>query len=692
MCILKKPRAFKYAHASTRMIGCANLRFNLWDLAMTFFLNILTLAAVSTAHAAHDPNTCVRFLSPDLSATVQLENQIKDKISERTAKANSAVPVLIRDDGGEPTLLTTGIKKLFTRDIMQFDVDSARNRIAQLAQAWTNSHRKLMTKNIDSKQRGATIEEMRVAIIKIKDRYNKEISEQSRALSEKIHDEYSSGHRSEPNFQEMRNNLLSIYEQMIAELIKRYPLTPAERTKDLQVLLEQPYFFQEAVVKNAQGHYQFEIRQSQAVGVYEPSIGTLVLRLNDKAEQSLLPEQAFVAEFFHGCGTNRSNVASWVALFPMLAQNGTQPFAYNMPGSVGECGIGMNSLRSSQEVGLYINNLAENARETVSNFRLPNGGKANLPNIVVGRSAGSTQGLMAALMNYMAQNHTSIPGADLYFLTSFSDPRTMAMQDENLKEQISRGDIKGIVHDALTHFDDAANGFQHHLEKLKSTQPEILAQFGDDVVFVQGEADQDGQFHDGSGRTAFSNLRDYRDQFAPYGHIYEIEDPLKKYRGKGIIDHFSYDSLEATHFLYSNRPNVTENTRDGFPLEIPEADLPKLRDQSYEVFALKFGMMDYLIDFSPKISAAKKSELQHKRYLLTGSSKPFSYLNWYIKEKLDHKVPQFDDLTLEKIVNDDSIHPSRRSGVPGRVKKVYNYILNEAERVKQLDKQNQPAA
>src|SRR5690606_10164354 len=140
-----------------------------------------------------------------------------------------------------------------------------------------------------------------------------------------------------------------------------------------------------------------------------------------------------------------------------------------------------NSMRSFEEIGVYLQMLSNYARNTAPN--------PNLPFIHVGRSMGSTDAFMDALM---AQAEGIETVTDLYFATSFSNPETFEEQNENVQAQLARGDIAGILQDALDHADVNTIDLQRKLEHLRQSRPNILKTFSDRMVFVQGEADEDG--------------------------------------------------------------------------------------------------------------------------------------------------------------------------------------------------------
>lgn len=456
------------------------------------------------------------------------------------------------------------------------------------------------------------------------------------------------------------------------ELAKAFPDLNADALSLMQKTLAIKNSNGHEIVKNSDGHYSITLPQVQASATYVPEIATVALRLNPP--RSDLERRLFNTMLGHGAGTANSNENSWAALLAMAGQAGSQAIAFGFPGSVGERGVGPNFLRKSLEVGVYMEKLAEYTRRTAFD--------PELPLIYIGRSMGSTDGVAYVTA---ASRLGFTPSIDALILWSFSDPTTLEEQTQNVYAQLARGDIPAVVPESLDHSTARAEDLQAHLSAVRSDElTEREKQIQNRTWLLQGEADEDGNVPSKPFGSVIPGLFHYRNKYLPFAHVYPIYDPLKKYRLKGIIPLTGSQGQEATHFLDSARDNLSEAHRGSYPPEIPEKDLPQLRNQHYETHALNAAALDYEIDLSSVTSGEHREALRQKRLKATGSDKPFAYLAYYVENTVNPRVPEAERMTLEQIVADRRILPHRDSGLYGRMKRVYQFMLDEELREKRL--------
>ena len=116
------------------------------------------------------------------------------------------------------------------------------------------------------------------------------------------------------------------------------------------------------------------------------------------------------------------------------------------------------------------------------------------------------------------------------------------------------------------------------------------------------------------------------------------------------------------------------------PLEeiIPEL-LPRFQDQLLEILAVKYVMLDYLIDYSP-FNPQKSLELRQKRFKLTGSFEPLSFFRYFITNIIKKEYPDNYEVIVDKIFT-KQIHPGRTSYLE-RFVKVLNFVEQEANKVR----------
>lgn len=475
----------------------------------------------------------------------------------------------------------------------------------------------------------------------------KNYGEVTKRETDAISDEYKEGRRSEPDFDRLKAQLVRLYEDYLVQLSQKFPV--GELNEKQKASLRFPRFPESYASLNSDGLWEIRLNQPQTVLTYVPEIGTVAIRSTAKREIPV----AFNLMFYHGAGTPASNSASFVPLMTQAVQFGADPIAFDMPGSVGEVGVAMNSLRSSSEVGVYAMKLGQYTKSTAK--------VKTVPLISAGRSIGSTDQLMESEIGL---EYDMQPVPDLFFSTSTSNPLTMDLQTENVFAQVARGDIKGIIPDAIEHADTNTTDLLRRYDGLLEKNPNALKYHGDSTVHVQGHRDQDG------GPNVIKDLYRFRNKYQPLAHVYEIEDhlaDLPPHILKKLIEGVNPDFLEATHFLLSIRENN---------------EIAKLRDQAMEVYALMYAMLDYLIDLSPMVPPERREALRAYRLKYTGKNEEMGYLRFFVEKIVNPKIGQ--NKTLSQILRDPNILPNRSSGVYGRIEKVYRFVYAEARRVRQL--------
>jgi hypothetical protein len=112
--------------------------------------------------------------------------------------------------------------------------------------------------------------------------------------------------------------------------------------------------------------------------------------------------------------------------------------------------------------------------------------------------------------------------------------------------------------------------------------------------------------------------------------------------------------------------------------------LPRFQDQTLEMIALQYVMLDYLIDRSPFSSEEFKDQLREKRFNLTGTYDQDAYFRWFLQNIGDE---HYEDGSLLIDVFNKDLDNIEHNGSPTqlqRYKKVYNFMLDQAERAKRL--------
>lgn len=499
-------------------------------------------------------------------------------------------------------------------------------------------------------------------------------NEEGKILIRQIADDYDSGVTTNLDIPRFHSFLLGKFEAFKVDLQARFPL-PAEYLEEgeLKKAFELPAHFDESVTLNASQQFQISLPQGKAMGTFYQDIAAIGVYLDPPTSQADWSMRTAMVVNLHGCGTNKSTAASFLRLQPVAAKCGYHSVAYNLPGAAGEDGVGLNSIRKYLEMAAYMEMLNGHA-QTLSL-------KPNMPLVVYGRSMGSTQ-TFANLIAAQQLGYT--PQADVSLMMSFSNPNTLDEQIKNVFAQRDRGDIMGIRDDALEHSMRFANDLQAHVPHLPADRVSLKnRQLQVTFAFIQGLGDEDGVIP-GSEIDIGEELKEYRDHHSPYSPVYIFEDPLAKYKVDGVIEGVNSGILEAAHFLASARDDMMGAEPGSFFSSIPRHLWPQLGSQTRELYGIPWAMLDYLISHCPYTHPEQRERLRKTRFEVTGSNRPFAYLERYVATTINAKVAEGDRKTLYEIVADPFILPHRDSGIYGRMKKLHHWVLAEAKRVSEL--------
>ncbi|MBI4405664.1 MAG: hypothetical protein HY537_16010 [Deltaproteobacteria bacterium] len=432
------------------------------------------------------------------------------------------------------------------------------------------------------------------------------------------------------------------------------------------------------------GKLKFTVPTKGVAGEFDPSFGAVVMG----SKEGYFPnENGVILALHHGAGFLSSTIASWADPIPRLADWGFNPIAIDLPWSLGpELGIAMDSIRNPIAVANYCGTWhSALVGDTHHRSQV----------VTFDRSFGSTAQFSTALVNHIVNGGSErvLEGAVSYVLTSFSNPWTIDDQVANIQEQLKAGNraaLKGVVPETIDYVVRFDQRLMALLERVQRENPKALNSFGDELLFINGEADADGGPRKGSRfKDVAHALVEFRNQFAPRGHVYILPDPLKQYpQAAHLID---LDQREAAHYLMNNRPNVSEAEARSLGLVaagISEADWPKFADQRIEVIALTYAFLDYLLDASPFPGGLPRDSLREQRWKLTDyenkgtdHDNKGAFLRWYVN-RLNALSKNQPPLDLE-IIRSDAVHPGRGS-VAERIKRVIVYFEQETARAHRL--------
>ena len=368
---------------------------------------------------------------------------------------------------------------------------------------------------------------------------------------------------------------------------------------------------------------RFSIPSSSISGKFESSISSFILYKNETSADSR-PHFTLL----HGAGTISSNSVSYVKLMPRLTSSFfVSSSAADLPGSMGKIGILPPDIKNPYEISSYLDKWLD--IEATNHLG---------PLVVYGRSLGSTFAFNNALIHAI-NNRTPI--ADMYVLTSFSNPTTIEEQWDIVSELAKIDPSVQLVEGMREYLIDYTNDLMSILNNLKETDPSILETVGENMLFIQGEADSDG------GEDPVGGLLSFTKEYIPTASVYVIPDPLKNH--PEIASKLGADKREASHFLLNNRDN--EDQAVAKRLGIDPKFLPRYFDQSVEVMALTHLWLDFIIDMSFSTPQSKREKLAKQRHLYTSSDSKFAYFKKFIFD-LNHKKKSKLNLDISKIVLD----------------------------------------
>jgi hypothetical protein len=286
-------------------------------------------------------------------------------------------------------------------------------------------------------------------------------------------------------------------------------------------------------------------------------------------------------EILHGAGTTKSSVASLRTLIGLLASYGFNPNGIDNP----DAGTGPRFHGDFLMTSRY---LQEYLRQSAGGKTGGRGsGENRYPLLTLGRSMGATKVVADQIL---FENSA----ADMSFAMSFSNPMTLKEQTESVFNQLRNGTITGVVLQALHDADTYSDQFYDMVLRAQRIAPQSFATAGNLIVYLQGDDDEDARVVKPGQPDVLTALNDFRDRITPAGHIYTFHNPLA---GNELLAKEDPEHMEATHFLVSNRDDLRPDQIDPESAwsRIPNENLPKLKSQTLEVFAVMYGSMDYII-------------------------------------------------------------------------------------------------
>lgn len=367
-----------------------------------------------------------------------------------------------------------------------------------------------------------------------------------------------------------------ILDDMVSELRRSYPIGALE-AKDPVLPTLSPKV---EALKNAKkptdwldglvspDGLELEIKSAKLYAKYDPKLGSTFL--STRANPHLVNRYGPLLVLWHGDGTTRSNVASWRSLLAFYEANGFNALAQSMPVSGGP------NLRTMRDTITALNESNKHIREGI---------ELDQPMLVVGRSMGSSKGLLHDI--FFGGKKDPIDG---YFLMSYSNPFTMEFQTKSVYEQVKAGLFSGLIKESLASAMSISKETLAMLKAAKKADPKAFESFGNNVVFFQGDSDADG------GPTVLADLKAFIAEYAPLAHLRDFHMPHsqreaydKILRGEEVIFtdangnkiRVEEDMLEGQHFIHSNRDNN--------PVGNPKT-------QTLQSFADMYRFMDYLAD------------------------------------------------------------------------------------------------
>lgn len=444
----------------------------------------------------------------------------------------------------------------------------------------------------------------------------------------------------------------SAYINMITEMRRSFPLKYAFITPDLAPLLSlQPSDIVDPVVFSPTSQtFELVLPRKRVMVRFNRDLSLLEMMPIDG--RISLPGSPVLA-LAHGATTWASNVASWTDMIPVFENAGFNPNAIDLESAMGYLATSAEA-RKPAATAAVINEWLHDLRKQTNNTQ---------PIVAVGRSFGSTQHFTAALATHWFGVKEDREGADALILTSFSNPEKLQEGFERIHSLMLRqhGDpMRGLIPESIAHLTAFAEQLNNVMAGVSSISPSSINHFGDEILFVQGEADADG------GPNAVQDLMDFRNRRAPKAHIYVIPDPWGTLSQSSELDP---DNREASHFLLTSRGNITKRNRgNSFP-GIPDENLPQLGDQNIEIQALTWAFLDYRADMSEFTSETSKARIAAGRHTLTGGNERYGYFKWYLQKLINegHALPPYE------VLSSDATKAGRKT-LTERLKRVWTFI------------------
>lgn len=306
--------------------------------------------------------------------------------------------------------------------------------------------------------------------------------------------------------------------------------------------LNQPYQLKSSsAVEILPGVHSFRLGQLDAINDRNKSLFYL--------RRDLAHPHGPLYMFFHGATTYRSHLGSMGEILGVFG-GGIAPDTsffgpfpqHPEPGQVAEELISLTHYLNSR----YVAALG------------PDGKVFRRPSVWWGRSWGATQ---AYLVNLQSRVKSSEVPVDMFVLQSFSHPFTLREQIRSIERQVEVGAIEGYVPEVGTYLIEISKRIGGELNELANRND--LRQFGDLLLFVQGDADADG------GLSAVEDLQDFRQKYAPRSRLLLVENPILKRAahlfGKNspsykkvrrALDAIDPDKVEASHYSVSSRQSI----------------------------------------------------------------------------------------------------------------------------------------
>ncbi len=635
---------------------------------VTPILRVLLLLLLPIPTLASDP--CSPLLIP--------RQEVEQLIEQRTAPLRAGTPELINRDGSRADILE-GINRELSKPILDSSKRIALKHIEDLTSAWSKAakeHIRLANDEFKkTKQQIGTdadglpetplIQNNRQAALNAKAKSGKmalsEFEQQTAQVAiEMLRKKYialiknsadqairaaetdlqTSLNRVSPDWNIVGKSATPILDRLKRILTSNFPIDRAlqQGTKaslQAQQLLEAPIPSTPTAQVNANGVPEIIVKEVGVRAYYDAELGTVVI----ESSKGMLPNpQGLLFVVNHGAGTTRSNASSWKYILKKFFDTALNAIAMNLP----MAGIGMD-MGGLKETLAY-----EDFRlQTIRQRAPPTVNEPAQPLVELNRSASGTKGYAHALFY---DNEGQGP-VDAYILSSFSNPMTLKLQTENVFKQVALGLYRGVIPEALKNAELISDELMEELNRLQASNPDALKDFGDNLLFQQGNDDADG------GPTVLEDLDYFVTRYAPRAHVYRFENPLLKYN----IPHFeklAQDSWEGTHFLYTNQSNMTReglrasinslrirrdkgllsreelNVLEAFEAidaKVPDQDLPAPGDQHFEAVGTMYGFFDYLSQSKSSNPAMKKAAASFSKYRdhLTGGK---TYLEFYAEK------------------------------------------------------------